>query len=153
MTRRLAAAALAALCLATPLRAQTADEAAVQQVVVDLFDHMRAGNSEAMAALFHPDARLVTTGSRDGRPMVRMVPIPDWLRGVAGADQVLDERVYDPEVRVSQGLAMVWTEYSLFVGGRFSHCGVDLFDLVRTEDGWRILQVVDTRMTEGCRTS
>jgi hypothetical protein len=39
------------------------------------------------------------------------------------------------------------------VDGEFSHCGVDAFILVLTEDGWRILSIADTRTTEGCRRS
>lgn len=153
MTRRTILAVLALLLAVPSARAQTPDEQAAEQVVRDLFDHMRNGDAEAMRALFHPDARLVTTGMRDGQPLVRLVPVPDWLQGVAGADRVLDERLYETEVRVAENLAFVWTEYSLFVGGQFSHCGTDLFDLVRTADGWRIIQVADTRKQEGCRTS
>lgn len=148
-----ALSALSALPSPVSLAAQTTDEAAVEGVVRALFDHMRAGDTDAMAALMHPDVRLITTGVRDGVPMARVVPISAWLDGVAAATEVLDERLYELEVQVADNLAYVWTEYSLFVGGHFSHCGVDLFDLVRTADGWRIIQVADTRRQEGCRTS
>ncbi len=145
---------LAALVLAAmPVDAQTTEEAAAVDVVRQLFVHMKAGDTEAMQALFHPDIRLVTTGVQDGTPVARTVPAAAWLQSVAGATRELDERIYQPEVRVSGGLAFVWTEYSLFVDGAFSHCGVDLVDLVRLPDGWRIVQIADTRKQEGCRTS
>jgi hypothetical protein len=41
-------------------------------------------------------------------------------------------------------------EYRFYVGERFSHCGVDSFHLVRTADGWRIVDLADTRRREGC---
>lgn len=145
--------AVALLTVAGPLAAQTDDEVAVEEVVRQLFEHMRDGDVQAMEALFHSDVRLITTGAQDGVPMARMVPASAWLQSVANADQVLDERLYELEVRVAENLAMVWTEYSLFVGGRFSHCGVDLIDLVRMPEGWRIVQIADTRKQEGCRTS
>lgn len=131
----------------------TADEVAVEAVVRELFDHMRAGDAAAMAALFHPDVRLVTTGVQDGVPTARVVPASAWLESVGGSERELDERLYELEVAVAEGLAYVWTEYSLFVDGAFSHCGVDLVDLVRTDAGWRIIQIADTRKQEGCRTS
>lgn len=133
--------------------APTADEQAVEAVVRELFDHMRAGDAAAMEALFHPDIRLVTTGSQDGVPTARVVPASAWLESVGGSERELDERLYELDVEVAEGLAFVWTEYSLFVDGTFSHCGVDLVDLVRTEAGWRIVQIADTRKQEGCRTS
>jgi uncharacterized protein (TIGR02246 family) len=140
-------------CLSAPvsLGAQASDEAAVRAVVQDLFRHMKAGDADAMASLFHDDIRLVSTGvDGSGRPMAQVVPIQAWLDGVRGSTAELDEQVGDLEVRISQGLATVWTPYTLLVDGEFSHCGVDAFQLVRTPDGWRIMEVADTRMQEGC---
>ena len=65
---------------------------------------------------------------------------------------VLDERLYHPQVRVSDGLAQVWVEYDFYAGERFSHCGVDSLVLARSADGWRIVHVADTRRREGCPT-
>ena len=132
------------------LAAQEGPEAAVEAVVQELFDHMRAGDADAMAELMHPEVRLVTTGMQGGTPGAQVVPVGAWLDGVRNSTAVLDEELYDVEVRVNQGLATVWTGYELRVDGEFSHCGVDAFQLVRTGDGWRILQVADTRTTEGC---
>ncbi len=136
--------------MADPAVAQT-PEAEVREVVERLFDGMRSGDTTAMRATFHPDVRLVTTGTRDGEPVASVVEVEAWLDAVAGADAVLDERLYDVEVRVADGLATVWTYYTLHVGSRFSHCGYDAFQLVRTPEGWRIIQVADTRQVEGCR--
>jgi ketosteroid isomerase-like protein len=127
------------------------DEEAVRGVVEALFDHMKDGDAAAMAALMHDDVRLVSTAVRDGVPMARVIPVEGWLESVGSSQRELDERIYDTHVRVSGGLAMVWTSYDLFVDGVHSHCGVDLFDLVRTFDGWKIIGIADTRATEGCR--
>jgi hypothetical protein len=47
----------------------------------------------------------------------------------------VDERLRNPVIRVDGALASVWIEYSLYVGERFVHCGVDAFHLVRTAEG------------------
>jgi hypothetical protein len=45
----------------------------------------------------------------------------------------------------------VWVDYALYIGERFSHCGIDHFLLVKNEAGeWKILELADTRRTEGC---
>lgn len=125
--------------------------AAVRAVVEELFVAMKAGNVEAMGALLHPDARLVTTGVRDGVPVARVSGTEEWLGAVGASQRELDERLYDTEVRVSGGLAAVWTRYDLYVDGVLSHCGVDAVQLVRTQAGWKITQIADTRTREGCR--
>lgn len=143
--------ALAAALLVQPAAAQ-APEDDVLEVVTRLFDGMRAADTTAMRSTFHPDVRLVSTGTREGQPVAMVVPVEQWLEGVAGAGEVLDERLYDPQVRIDGNLATVWTFYTLHVGDRFSHCGVDAFHLVRTADGWKIIEVADTRRRNGCDT-
>ncbi|MDA1104946.1 MAG: hypothetical protein O2956_15295 [Gemmatimonadetes bacterium] len=49
------------------------------------------------------------------------------------------ERGFDPRVRVASGLATVWLPYDLYVNGSWSHCGVDVFSLLRVDGEWRIL--------------
>lgn len=141
-----------AAALAGPAAAQS-PEADVLAVVHRLFDGMRTADTAMMRSTFHPDIRLITTGTRDGRPVARVVGIEAWLQGVADADRVLDERIHDPVVHVADNLATVWTYYTLHVGDAFSHCGYDAFQLVRTADGWRITQVTDTRRQDGCEVT
>lgn len=139
----------ALLCLALPAAAQEGPEPG--DLVAHFFAAMKAGDADAMQGLLHPDARLITTGVRDGAPMAQLVPIDRWLQGVRSSTRELDERIYDTEVRVDGGLASVWTRYDLFVDGTHSHCGVDHFLFVRLPEGWRIMEISDTRTTEGCR--
>jgi hypothetical protein len=35
-------------------------------------------------------------------------------------------------------IATVWAPYDFWIDGKFSHCGVDAFDLIKTDKGWRI---------------
>ena len=133
-----------------PLMAQ-AEERAVFAVVQQLFDGMRARDTARMRAALHPDARLVSSALRDGGPAVRVESPAGWLAQVARSTGApVDERLHHPVVQVDGALASVWVEYSLFVGERFVHCGVDALHLVRTADGWRIIDLADTRRREGC---
>lgn len=141
--------------LGAPVAAQAPTQPDEQQqvmaVIQQLFDGMRAKDTATMRATLHPDARLVTTGSREGVPFASMVAPTQWLSGVANANAAkLDERLRHPVVQVDQGLASVWAEYTFYVDDRMSHCGVDLFHLVKVPEGWRIIDLADTRRREGC---
>lgn len=151
MSRRAAAFAVGALLLVGALPATAQEPPGPARVVELLFEAMRAGDADAMEALMHPDARLVTTAVRDGAPVVRVLGVQGWIAGVRSSTRVLDERLYDTEVAMEGPLASVWTGYDLFVDGAHSHCGVDHVLLVLTGDGWRIIHLADTRRTEGCR--
>ena len=65
-------------------------------------------------------------------------------------DRIFDEKIRGLEIRVDDNLALAWMEYAFFLGEEFSHCGVDLFQLVRTTEGWRIIGLADTRRREPC---
>jgi hypothetical protein len=137
----------------SPPPAATGDaEREVLAVVQRLFDAMRSRDTSALRAAFVPGASLATTTVRDGRPTVQRDSVEAFVRSIASAPAglLLDERLRDPQVRVSDGLASVWVDYDFYAGERFSHCGVDAFHLARTVDGWRIVQLADTRRREGC---
>ncbi len=48
------------------------------------------------------------------------------------------ERGWDPTVMVSGTIAVVWYPYDIYVDGQWSHCGIDVFNMIRTDAGWRI---------------
>ena len=129
----------------------SSEEEAVIAVVAELFEGMHTRDGDLLRSLFHDDALMTGTGLRDGHYRVSMNPPDGWIESIStGTGPDLEERFYDPVVQVSGPLASVWTEYDLFVGGEFRHCGVDAFHLVKTDDGWKIVHLADTRVRDGC---
>src|ERR1044071_2033677 len=109
--------------LAAPLRAQ-GEEREVMAVVQQLFDGMRARDTAKMRATLHPEARLVSAGTRDGAPAIQVEAAAAWVAGVARArpGAVLDERISNPVVHVDAGLASVWVKYQFYLDDKLSHC-------------------------------
>jgi hypothetical protein len=147
--------ALAVLIAATaPASAQTpaqsADEQAVRAVVKQLFDGMRARDTTMMKGVFADDARFYGV-NRSGAVQVTMPA--QFIAGIAAAQPglVLDEVLHEIEVRIDGPLATVWTYYDFFAGERFSHCGFDAFQMLKTQAGWKIVALADSRRTEGCK--
>jgi hypothetical protein len=129
------------------------DRAAVLAVVRRLFDGMRAGDSAAVRAQFHPRAILWSALVRNGVPEARFDSVSAFARAVGTPHpDVWDERISNEVVQVDGALASVWVDYSFYTGSRFSHCGVDAFQLARSESGWKIVSLADTRRREGCLT-
>ena len=128
-----------------------ADTAAVMAVVQRVFDAMRARDTTMLRSAFAPGARMVTPFVRQGQPEVRAEEVDGFVEAVGRpSEQQWDERIYHPEVRIDGGLATVWVQYDFFLGERFSHCGVDAFQLARHADGWKIVALADTRQQQGC---
>ena len=66
-------------------------------------------------------------------------------------DEVWDEQIFVYRVEEDGTLASVWTEYTFYLGAKMSHCGVNTFQVVDTEEGWRILNIIDTRRKDNCK--
>ena len=135
------------LALTATASAQDAPDAAVRATVAQLFDGMRAADTTAIRQTLHPDARLMTAAvAPDGARAVVEAPIDAFLASIASAPVSLDERLEDDyPVLIDDGLAVAWTPYRFYVDGTFSHCGTNAFTLALLDDGWRIVQIVDTR--------
>ncbi|MGH2607731.1 MAG: hypothetical protein ACRDHF_01465 [Tepidiformaceae bacterium] len=147
-------AALASFGLAVPVVAQggpkPAPDPEILQTVQRLFDAMRARDTVALRAVIDSSARVVTTTTREGRPVMRVASIDRFVASVGTATQSLDERIFEPDVRQDDNLATVWTRYTFYVGTQLSHCGYDAFQLFRSEAGWKVIHIADTQRREGC---
>jgi hypothetical protein len=63
---------------------------------------------------------------------------------------IYDERITFNTIKIDANLATVWTPYQFFVGDKFSHCGVNSFQLVKFNGAWKIQYIIDTRRKENC---
>ena len=128
-----------------------ADRAEVLAVMKRLFDAMRVGDSAAARAVFHPNAQLGSAVVRDGAPEVRLDSPATFLKAIGTPHtEVWDERTSGEIVHVDGPLAVLWTRYAFYAGSKFSHCGVNAFQMARTAAGWRIVSLIDTRQRTGC---
>ncbi|MFP4228788.1 MAG: nuclear transport factor 2 family protein [Salinivenus sp.] len=138
---------------ASPVAAQptppSSDEEDVRALLEALFDGMRAGDSAAVRAVFHPDARLHTALGPSDTAAVRTTSVDAFVEAVGQPrERTWDERIWDVEVQVDGPLASAWVPYVFYRGDERSHCGVNAVQFIREADGWRILQLTDTRRTD-----
>lgn len=130
----------------------TAEIAAVKAPIMILFDAMRTGDSAMLQSAFHPNARLQTVFTdKSGKRRVKEESIAAFAEAVGSPHEaVFDEKIWSYDIQIDGLLATAWTEYSFFLGDQFSHCGVNAFQLFQGEEGWKILNITDTRRRENC---
>ena len=134
-----------------PLAGQTSDEKDVLAVVQKTFDGMAANDSAMILASMTADARLYGVRA-DGAAYA--MPAEQWANRIATLKSKLIERfTKSPKVSIHGTIANVWGEYEFLRDGKFGHCGVDSFNLLKTADGWRVASILDTEETTGCPTA
>jgi len=126
----------------------------VKATIIQLFDGMRAGDSSIVAQLLHPDAVLQSVGyNKENKAIFKTESAEGWLTAISSYPAgTLDERLYSMVIEVDEPLATAWTEYSFFADGKLSHCGTNAFQLFKSENGWIVHHITDTRRRKNCTT-
>ncbi len=143
------------ILFSTPGNAQESeDEKIIIKAIQQMFDGMRAGDSSMISAVFVQNARMGTAAkNREGKVVLREGSLNRFLTQMATPhDQVYDEKIWSYEVRIDGPLAYVWTDYTFYLGEKPLHCGYNVFELVKFEEGWKITSIVDTRRKDNCKT-
>lgn len=120
------------------------DKAAALAVVNKLFDEMAAANAAGILSTGTPENQLVAVRKmKDGKPRVDVIGGEAFTKFFTKPGAI-KEVMYDPKVETNGDWAMVWGRYVFFVGGKVSHCGINQFNLVRTDAGWKIANGAST---------
>jgi hypothetical protein len=126
------------------------EEQAVLAAVQRLFDAMAAGDREAAARVLTAEGRYATIradGTTGGATHAA------FLERLAASKEKMVERMWEPRVLIHGRVATVWTRYTFHRDGKFSHCGLDSFSLLKTSEGWKIAGFFYTVETAGCPQS
>ena len=126
-----------------------AEREAVLATVQAIFDALAAGDGATLRRVMHPQVLMHSVErSADGARTVSTSTLEELIARVKGSEAVLTERMFDPEVRISGDLAMVWTPYDFYVGDQLSHCGADALILARDAETetWQIVSLSWTRL-------
>jgi hypothetical protein len=129
--------------------ASAADRAAVLAVVDRLFAALGRRDRAALLAEVVPEGRATANLLGASRRVITSA-WPEFADRLAGGTERLAERLVEPHVHVAGDIAMIWSRYEFDIDGRFSHCGIDHFDLVRMDGRWRVLNLTWTQQREGC---
>lgn len=138
------------LLISTLSLAQPASEKKeVLQVVGQFFDALEKQDTLAWNNVFLKDARNYFIGLRNDTLRAGMQD-PFNFRFRKG--QIIKERMRDKgvSVQIHEKIAMVWAPYDLWVNDTYSHCGVDVFTLLKTSAGWKVASCSFTIEKDGC---
>ena len=134
--------------LAGVVSAQTAEDS-VKAVVNKLFAAMKQSDAKSLQECF-ADSAILQTITRSGK--IRNDAVKDFISQISSLPKdSADERIMFDVVKVDDGLAIAWTPYQFYFDGKFSHCGVNSFQLVRFNGVWKIQYLIDTRRRAGCQ--
>lgn len=125
---------------------------AVKKTVNTMFDAMRKGDSTLLKSVFSKEMVLQSvSNNKEGKAVFSTEKADGFIKAIGTPHtEVYDERITFGDIKIDGDLASVWAPYKFYLGDKFSHCGVDVFQLMKTTDGWKIIYIVDTRRKDNC---
>lgn len=140
--------ALCVVCFGGKSFAQQTETDAIKKTISTMFEAMRKGDSTLLSSTFAKGMAL--QGISPKGELENEKP-EGFLKAVGTPHKdVWDERITWGDIKVDANLASVWTPYKFYLGDKFSHCGINFFQLMKTATGWKIIYIVDTRRKDNC---
>lgn len=128
------------------------DEKAVLGVVQALLDAINGQDAAAVHALGIDEAVLISLRhDADGNPQIGFRKESET--SFPQEDRNMVERIWNPVVLVEGDIAAVWAPFDFYLDGKFSHCGINAFHLLRVAGSWKLSATTYTAVTDGsCET-
>jgi hypothetical protein len=137
----------AAACLLAAAPAFAATSAADQAVLAPFqafLDGMAKYDQAAMRATVQPDGSVALLR----KDKVIRNTLSGFIDHIKPGKDSIEERIYEPLVRIDDNLAIIWARYDFRVNGKVVHCGTDLVHLVKQDGKWVIAGIADNSRDE-----
>ena len=142
---------IAPVVLAGPVGHQPSEESAVLEAMDRFMHAVTSGDPAAMDAIRTPDGMTYRARLDEGGAWEFRSRPSSFYSSAASADKrPVRERYWSPTVQIRGPIAVVWAPYEFKRDGRTSHCGVDVFNLVKRDGVWVIAGSMWTVEPEAC---
>ncbi|TCK69013.1 putative lumazine-binding protein [Winogradskyella wandonensis] len=134
--------------------AQNSEEADVKQTIIDFFDAFHKQDTVKLKSMAKGNITMQSISvTKEGKTRLDENDYYAFIKNIAGIpkDKTFEEKLLDYKIQVDGKMANAWTPYEFWFNGNFSHCGVNSFQLVKEDNDWKIIYLVDTRRRQGCQ--
>lgn len=133
---------LACFAQSTSAQSSAAENSAVIAVADSVLAALTSGDNATLARLTLDSAVVGGVGLRDG---VERWSLRSWSLYInRTGPSTFTERGFDARAQVQDRVAQVWMPYDLYIGAKWSHCGVDTFTMMKSEGRWRVAALIYT---------
>jgi hypothetical protein len=127
-------------------RGSANSEKEVKQVIQNMFHAMQQADTSLLKTCFSDKVIFQTILNKPEGVVVKTASVNDFIQSIGKqTPNALDERIEFGAIQMDELMATVWTPYTFYYKGQYSHKGVNSFQLVKLKEGWKIQYLIDTR--------
>jgi hypothetical protein len=129
---------------------ETAGKKAVISIVHKFFESLEKKDTALYSSLVMRNAQIWVSRKRNDSLQTPMRSFAEDIEKLPSFKETLYEKALGYEVKIHHNIAVVWAPYSFHYNTRLSHCGIDVFTLLKTATGWKIVSTVYTVEPDAC---
>ena len=140
--------------LSFSLGAQTSQPEQLKQVIEVFFEGLQNGDTLKIKQTLASTALLQTAyKNKEGKSVLRNDDYTRFIKAIGSKnpEDIWEEKLLSYNIQVDGNMANVWTPYEFYFNNKFSHCGVNSFQLFHDGSDWKIIYLIDTRRRSGCK--
>lgn len=127
--------------------AQTEDNQ-IKKTIETFFEGMYNRDTVLINSILHKDCTLNSVSIKPNQlASQKSESMAGFLKSINNipANVKLEERLLEHKIQIDEALAIDWTPYEFYVNQKLSHKGTNVFTLIKTENMWKIIAIIDTR--------
>lgn len=129
------------------------EEQQIKKVVETFFEGFHKQDSTIIKSTVADNVVLQTTGrNAEGKTQFRNEEFSQFLKSIVSIPDTIkfQEKLTSFSIQVDRTMANAWVGYEFWLNDKFSHCGINSFQMVNFDGEWKIIYLIDTRGKEGC---
>ena len=145
---------LSLLNFSNSIEAQQTQEDKIKDVISLFFEGLQSGDTLKIKQTISDKLILQTTFiNKEGKSVLKNESVSTFLNSVASKkkEDNWEEQLLSYHIQIDVNMANVWTPYEFYLNNKFSHCGVNSFQMFNDGEQWEIIYLIDTRKKQDCK--
>ena len=126
------------------------DRTKIIGIVNHFFEALEKKDTALYASLVMRNAQIWVTRKVNDTLRTPMRSFAEDIDRLPSYKETLHEKAIGYEVSMHNNIAVVWVPYTFHYNDRLSHCGIDVFTLLKTDKGWKIVSTAYSVEPDAC---
>jgi hypothetical protein len=125
---------------------------AIKNTIAIFFDGLKKFDTQMIKTSLDTSCFLYSImQKKDGSTMLVEEKTGDFFKQIMELKgNKADEQLLSYDIKTDGAMAIAWTPYKFYFNDTFSHCGVNVFTLIKRKGDWKIMGITDTRRKQDC---
>lgn len=124
-----------------------------KQLVIDFFEAFHEQDTVKLKTFATESLQLKSASmNAEGKTAISTSTFSEFVKSIASIPKNVrfEEKIHEYRIEENGLLATVTTPYTFYYKGEKSHCGTNVFNLVKMDGNWKILFLMDSRSKKNC---